>query len=613
MNLANPRSETTRPDPHRPEAPVLPGQATGAQPSVVGDFLFGLGEAADYVAGKGTLFERVQRTGHAVLASSGAVRVTQEDGGLHCLLADLVAGDPRNPDPSGWRGRFVSLRLDPAASSVDVAVDQFATLPLYYLARGGSLLLATDLRHLLDCPWVQREADPLAVYHLLNFGFIPAPHTIVGEVRRLQPASRLAFADGRLDIHRYWRPPYAEDLDGDEDNLAERLRERIVSTVQRYRPEGDAGWGCFLSGGTDSSSITSILARQDPQRTVHGFSIGFAEAGYDELDFARMAAQACGAQSHAREVGRDDTLALLPTLIDLCDQPFGNASTIPSYSCAHLAADSGVSMLLAGDGGDEIFGGNERYAKDHWLGSFHALPRPLRAVGQAVGRVASHGRSLLLQRVANFTERGALPNPDRFYTDESFASECYDALLTPAFAARVPRDASLDFLRESYTDCRARSELHRLMCLDLDFAIAQCDLVKVHGASRAAGVSVRYPYLDVDLVEFTGRLAARWKVHGSRKRVLFKRAMADVLPRAILEKRKQGFGLPVAVWLTHDATFRELTRDTLLGERARSRGWLQPAQVEKLLREHDAGSWDWSGEIWRLLALELWMEHYLDR
>jgi asparagine synthase (glutamine-hydrolysing) len=613
MNLAN-LSDTTRPTrAAQPDAPRAADRAADTQPGVVGDFLFGLGDAADYVAGKAAMFDRLQHAGQAALASSGAVRVTAHDGALHCLLADLVAGDPRNPDPSSWRGRFVSLRLDPAASSVDVAVDQFATLPLYYLARGGSLLLATDLRHLLDCPWVQREADPLAIYHLLNFGFIPAPHTIVGAVRRVQPATRLAFADGRMEIRRYWRPPYAEDLDGDEDNLAEQLRERIVATVQRYRPDGDAGWGCFLSGGTDSSSITSILARQDPQRTVHGFSIGFAEAGYDELDFARIAARACGAQSHAREVGRDDTLALLPTLIDLCDQPFGNASTIPSYSCAQLAADSGVSMLLAGDGGDEIFGGNERYGKDHWLGTFHSLPRPLRAIGEAMGRIAGHGHSRLLQRVANFAERGALPNPDRFYTDESFASEYYDALLAPAFAARVPRDASLDFLRESYADCRARSELHRLMCLDLDFAIAQCDLVKVHGASRAAGVSVRYPYLDVDLVEFTGRLAAHWKVRGSRKRVLFKRAMADVLPRAILEKRKQGFGLPVAVWLTHDAKFRELTRDTLLGERARSRGWLRPAQIEKLLREHDAGSWDWSGEIWRLLALELWMEHYLDR
>lgn len=601
MNLADPMP-----------AVLTPSTDVASRPGVIGDFLFGFGQdATAYVTARAATFERNERCGQGLIAASGAVRISHPGRELHCLLGDVVAGD--GDDVAAWRGRFVSLRFDAATGSIDAAVDHFATLPLYCIARGESLLLATNLRHLLDCPWLSRDADPAAIYHLLNFGFIPAPYTVIEGVQRLQPATRLAFVDGRLDMHRYWRPSYAEDIDGDGDTLAEALRERIVATVQRYRPAQDDGWGCFLSGGTDSSSITSILARQFPRRQVHAFSIGFAEAGYDELDFARIAARECGAQSHARSVGRDDAFSLLPALIAMCDQPFGNASTIPTHACAQLAADSGVSLLLAGDGGDEIFGGNARYGKDHWLGAFHALPRPLRALGRAIGGVAGHSDRLLLQRVANFVERGSLPNPDRFYTDESFASDCYDALLAPAFAARVPPNASLDFLRASYSDCRARSELHRLMCLDLDFAIAQCDLVKVHGASRSAGVGVRYPFLDVDLVEYTGRLAARWKVSGARKRVLFKRAMAEVLPAAILRKRKQGFGLPVAVWLRDDRRFRELTRDTLLGERARTRGWLQPAHVETLLREHDAGTWDWSGEIWRLLTLELWMERYLDR
>lgn len=604
MNLADPIPASTS---------AMPAVRSAApRPGVAGDFLFGAGaDAVAYVAAQSSRFERVEGVRNGAIATSGAVRVGHRGDVLRCLLGDLVASD--GDDPSAWRGRFVDLRFDQVSGAVDATVDHFATLPLYCIARGASLLLATDLRHLLDCPWIERSADPAAIYHLLNFGFVPAPYTVIAGVTRLQPASRLSFADGALDMRRYWRPPYAEDLDGDEATLADGLRERIIATVQRYRPAGDGDWGCFLSGGTDSSSITSILARQDPRRTVHAFSIGFAEAGYDELDYARIAARECGAQSHARSVGRDDAFALLPELIAMCDQPFGNASTIPTHACARLAADNGVSLLLAGDGGDEIFGGNARYGKDHWLGAYHALPAPLRALGGAIGRIAGRSKTMLLQRVANFAERGALPNPDRFYTDESFASDCYDALLAPEFAARVPRNVSLDFLRTAYADCCARSELHRLMCLDLDFAIAQCDLVKVHGASRSAGVGVRYPFLDVDLVEYTGRLAAHWKVRGARKRVLFKRAMAEVLPAAILRKRKQGFGLPVAVWLRDDPAFRELTRDTLLGERARARGWLQPAHVETLLREHDAGTWDWSGEIWRLLTLELWMERYLDR
>ena len=144
-------------------------------------------------------------------------------------------------------------------------------------------------------------------------------------------------------------------------------------------------------------------------------------------------------------------------------------------------------------------------------------------------------------------------------------------------------------------------------------AIAQCDIVKVHGATRAAGVAARFPYLDPDLVEYTGRLAAHWKVQGFDKRRLFKRAMRNVLPAGILAKKKQGFGLPIAVWLARDDAFREITHDAVLGERARRRGWFKPAFVEELLRQHEAGTWDWSAEIWRLVTLELWLRRYLDR
>ena len=581
-------------------------------PAVIGNFLFGAGaRAAAYVRDKAPGFAHVTAIGDAIAATSGAVRVGTADGCLQLLLGDLVVAE--GEDPLAWRGRFVLLRYDPSTATTRAWSDHFASLPIYCSLHGEDILVCTDLRMLLDCPWLEREADPVAIDHYLNFAYIPAPWTLLAGVRRLAPASRVEFAAGRTANTRYWRPPYQEDLDGDADALAAQLRERIVATVQRYRPAGDDGWGCFLSGGTDSSSVTTILARQHPGRDVHAFSIGFAEGGYDELEYARAAAAACGARSHSRLVGHADSMALLPALLDICDQPFGNASTIPTYACTRLAADEGVHLLLAGDGGDEIFGGNERYAKDYWFDRFHRLPGPIRGGLRALGAVAGRSHALLAQRMHNFVERGSLPNPDRFYTDDAFASESFAALYQPDFAARLRADASRDFLREEYAQSPTRSEIHRLMALDLDFAIARCDLVKVHGASRQAGVGVRYPFLDVDLVEFTGRLQARWKVDGPNKRVLFKRAMAPILPAEILRKRKQGFGLPVAVWLKQDEPFRALVRDTLLGERARARGWIRPPFVESLLREHEAGSWDWSSEIWRMLVLELWMEKYLDR
>ncbi|MFI4969215.1 MAG: asparagine synthetase B family protein [Lysobacterales bacterium] len=583
-------------------------------PDVVGDFLFGFGrEAADWVTRRAEPAQRCIGGGDFALLASGAVAIDETPSRLRFGLRDLVRGNPQQTDTADWRGRFVQVDVDCDDRRVRASVDHFATVPLYWLAHRDELLLATDLRLLLDAPWCRREPDPAAIYHLLNFGFIPAPLCFVAGIQRLLPASRLDFRSGELRLERYWRPSYPEDLGGDTAERAGELRQRIVDTVQRYRPDGDAGWGCFLSGGTDSSSITTILARQHADRRVRSFSIGFAESGYDELDYARLAASACGAEAHTRNVSRADTLALLPTLIELCDQPFGNASTIPTHACAVLARDAGVSILVAGDGGDEIFGGNERYAKDRVLGRYHGLPAPLKHIGNALGALAGRSRNHFLQRIANFTERGSLPNPDRFYTDEAFASDYFNELLEPRLAAHLTPGLSLDFLRDTYAQCDAGAELHRLMCLDLDMAIAQCDLVKVHRASRIAGVSVRFPYLDPDLVDYTGRLPAEAKVRGLDKRHLFKRALADVLPPAILTKKKQGFGLPIAVWLARDPEFREIAHDAVLGSRARARGWFRADCVAGLLAQHEAGSWDWSAEIWRLITLELWMRRYLDR
>ena len=314
--------------------------------------------------------------------------------------------------------------------------------------------------------------------------------------------------------------------------------------MQAYGPGDAEPWGCFLSGGTDSSSIVSILARQRGGARVKSYSIGFAEEAYDELAFAETAARACGADATFHRVTREQAQALVSRIVEGYDQPFGNASAIPTLACTELAREHGTRVLLAGDGGDEIFGGNERYAKDRVMEAFFALPGPLKRLGRAVGAAVGESRFHLLNRVENFFERASLPNPERFYTDEGYASDHYEQLLTPEFRRHVARDASLDVMRRAYRLGSTGGPLHRIMRLDLMMAIAQNDLVKVHGAARAAGVSVRFPYLDPQLVAWVGRLPEKHKVRRLTKRWLFKRAMRTVLPEEILRKKKQGFGLP---------------------------------------------------------------------
>jgi len=431
-------------------------------------------------------------------------------------------------------------------------------------------------------------------------------------IRRVEPGTRLVFDRGRVRFDRYFVPEYPEDYDGDEATLTKALQDRIVASVHDYRPSDADAWGCFLSGGTDSSSIVSILARENAGK-VRAFSIGFAEEGYDELGFAKLAADACGAESITARVSRAETIDLLQRVVAAYDEPFGNASAVPTLACADLAADNGgTRVMVAGDGGDEIFGGNQRYAKDHVMETYYRLPGAIKAIGSAVGRAVHGSKSHFLNRVENFFERSSIPNPDRFYTDDSFASDHYDELLTPAFRADVPRDASLDWMRHVYAIGRDAAPLHRIMRLDLMNAIAQNDLVKVHGACKSRGITVRFPYLDPALVAFTGRLPARYKVRGTDKRYLFKRAMAGIIPDATIRKKKQGFGLPTAVWLRHDPQFQATVREVLFDRRARERGWFEPKFIEKLIAEHIEGSWDYSSEIWRLLVLELWLRKHLD-
>jgi len=603
-------------------------QSTAATtPSIVGDFVLGWGPGTSEWIHSLEGFSPLPTSSDEPVSvgTRGSAQTGRgEDGTRWLAMADLVEGrldhgiraltmPDRTPPQRDWRGRFTQVIWNPRDRSLAALTDHYASLPIYTLVQGDVFLIATDLRVLARSKWCRREIDLESVYHYMNFACFPSPGTILRDIRRINPATRVRRVEGKSPVEdRYFVPEYPEDLRGSDASLARELRDRVVETVRDYRPEATSGWGCFLSGGTDSSAVVSILARQNRPGGVKSFSIGFAEAGYDELEFARIAARACGAEPYTANVSKEQAQTLATRVIEEYDQPFANSSAVPTLACADLARDNGISMLLAGDGGDEIFGGNERYAKDKIMSTYFALPSAVKAAGGLVAKAVSGRSSHFLNRVENFFERASLPNPDRFYTDDSFASDHYTELLCPEFRAQVDRDASLDFMRGLYRTGETGGPLHRIMRLDLHMAIARNDIPKVHGATRSANVTTRFPLLDPKLVAFTGHLSERQKVRGIKKRYLFKRAMKGILPEEILKKKKQGFGLPIAVWLRHDKDFQQNVRDVLFDGRAARRGWWQPSFVESLLAEHIRGSWDRAPELWRLFILELWLRRYID-
>ncbi|MGI9436573.1 MAG: asparagine synthetase B family protein [Geminicoccaceae bacterium] len=548
-------------------------------------------------------------------AVSGDASVLIEGGHVRVALEQSLGG--ADPDAvlagriDGYRGKFARVEIDEGGESFLAFTDPMRQIPLFLLETPGLVAVATDLRLLTQLPGWEPSVSSQAIYHHLNFSYIPTPFTIFEQVRKLPPGARLTADAEGVRIERYWRPAYPEDLAGGEDDLAERLRQQMETSIGGYA-SSDAEAACFLSGGTDSSTIAGILAKTAGAKRTHAFSIGFAEEAFDELDYARTAAKAFGIQHHERRIGAEETLAAIDILVEAFDEPFGNSSAVPTYYCADLAHGLGHDCLLGGDGGDEIFGGNERYAKDYYFQRYYDLPGPVKAAGGMLRASLRPVDQRFANRIKNFLHRGALANPERFYTDDSFASDYYQELLTPTFREQCPKRSSLAILDRHFAEADAKADLNRLMYIDLQMAIADNDLTKVNRSTKAAGVSVLYPYLAPELIAFMGRVPVELKVKRTAKRYLFKKAVASILPDAILTKKKQGFGLPFGHWFRHDPKISAFLRDILMSQRCRERGYLESGFLTTLLDRHQQGVWDYSNELWLLLMLELWHQRFVD-
>jgi len=577
------------------------------------------------VRGSGVI-QTAGRAGAWLLSIDSPHRREPEAAVAKWLGSGASAGTARSLDLSGASARFVLLAWDAEDRSVIVATDAFRTYPVAHLSRhdsgGTSLFVASDTRLLRRAVEagnsVPLTSDPKAIYHYLNFSFVPNEACIWQGMKKLAPGSLLTWsqASGAPGEQVWWDARYPEDHTGDEAAMAAALRQQVMHSVERFAQCDSPEWGSFLSGGTDSSSISGILAakrRELAGEQVNSFSIGFAEPGYDELAYAKIASDHFGLIGHQQRVSETDALEVVPRLVGAYDEPFGNASAIPTHYCALMAAEQGIQLLIAGDGGDEIFGGNERYLKDKIFALYHGAPSLLRGVGDSMAAMLGKMDSRYPNKVKNFVRRANLPNPDRFYTDDAFASEQFDSLLEPGFAAQLAPDDSLDVQRELYARCEADAELHRLMYLDLKMTIAANDIVKVTRATRLAGIGVGFPFLDRQLVDFTGSLPRDTKLRGSQKRYLFKKAMAGILPEAIVKKKKQGFGLPISVWMRRPGPFRDFVNDTLMSQRARERGLFQRDAITRLLERHQRGAWDHAAELYILTMLELWHQSQLDQ
>ncbi len=506
------------------------------------------------------------------------------------------------------RGMFAFAIWDGRRRTLFIARDRVGKKPLYYtISPLGTLIFGSELKSLREHPEFRGEISVEALDAYLAFGYVPDPLTIFRDVHKLPPGSHLTFSAGRASVEQYWDFPYSESQSEpapSEEECLEELRALLDEAV-RIRLVADVPLGAFLSGGVDSSAVVGLMARHASQ-PVKTFSIGFHEDSYNELKFARVAARKFGTDHHEFMV-TPDICEIVDTLVWHFDEPFADSSAIPTYVVSKLAREF-VKVVLSGDGGDEVFGGYTRYALDRKRSGFARLPRSFRQrVMQPLGRSLPHGAW-----GRNYIHNVALDPLDRYIEDISiFTKLNKPSLYTDGFRLQLGATEAAARFRECASRSRADDALDPLLYLDSKTYLPGDILTKVDRMSMAVSLEARSPLLDHKLIEFVcTRIPASMKMKGLETKHIFKQAVSDLVPAEILNRPKQGFGVPIEQWINQQ--LRDRVRGTLTEPRTQQRGYIEPRYVKILLDEHERGRRGHSAELWSLFILELWQRAFVD-
>ena len=502
--------------------------------------------------------------------------------------------------PQLVRGDFSVALFSPHRTYI--AVDRFATHSLCYRVENGHLRVAERAD---DLAGSNTELDPQALYDYLYFHMIPAPRTVFKGIYRLPAGHYALFENGQLTVAPWWRPHFIEDQRAPVAELKSEFRQILRDSVTDQLDGRTTG--CFLSGGTDSSTVAGLL-REVTGQPAKAFSIGFEAAGYDEMEYARIAARHFGAEHHEYYVTPDDLVRSIPDVAASYDQPFGNSSVVPAYYCAKAAREAGVTRILAGDGGDELFGGNTRYAKQRVFNAYDNIPSALRRgiLEPLLTASVLPGKIPGIKKAVSYIEQARIPMPDRMQMYNLLGRIGLAEVLNSEFLSQVNPDDTLRQQRETYQSGDGRALVNRMLWYDWKYTLADNDLPKVVGANRLAGLPVGFPLLDDRLVDFSLRLDPELKLKGLTLRWFFKESLKDFLPREIITKKKHGFGLPFGVWAVEHPALRALAMESL--DSLRSRGIVRAEFLDRLMKEYLPQHPGYYGElVWILMMLAQWL------
>lgn len=499
-------------------------------------------------------------------------------------------------------GFFILIVGHKQSGEYKVLNDHLGTFPVFFAQRGTALHCATRLKALKND---DTEISRQAIYNYFFHHCIPAPYTLYEGISKMQPGHVLSINHGHTVQTLVYKPNY-QPSDQSEQALHQECRQVISDAVSWNAADN---CGAFLSGGLDSSTVAGMLATNTDQNKT--FSIGFKAKGYDETEYALITAEHFGTQHKTHYLEPDEILQNFVQVAAYYDEPFGNSSALAAYVCANFAKQDDIQVLLAGDGGDEFFGGNERYAKQKVFEIYWGLPSPIRSLADWLLVKSPLGSLPLLKKGRSYIQQAQVRLPDRLHTynflNRMDCAQMFDA----DFYASVDRDIPSKSLQQRYQDCPSAETLEKLLYLDWKFTLADNDLVKVTRMCQKAGVEVRFPLVEKEIVDFSCRVPSKLKLPGMKLRDFYKKSFTGFLADRTINKSKHGFGLPFGVWMKEHKGLSEMSMGYL--KAFQKRGIMRPEFVDEAISIYQGGHQGYYGElIWIMLVLEVWLQENED-
>jgi len=539
------------------------------------------------------------------LEQRGCVFATQSD--TEVVLQSLVADGTDALER--FDGMFAFAFWDREERRLLLARDRVGIKPLYYFCRDADLVFASEIRALLKHPLMDRALAPLSVSKYFSYGYVPAPDTIFARVRKVEPGTYLRFEAGGLTAGCYWDVSLEDNPVGPghiDECCAELLR--LMRGSVRRQLRSDVPVGVLLSGGIDSSAITALAAQEAPRR-IHSFSIGFDEPSYDESAYARSVATRCGTEHHEEILTLRRAAELFPKVMEQLDEPFADASALPTHFLCQLAARK-VKVVLGGDGGDELFAGYPSFQAHKVVEKLSFLPVGWRdALGDVARRLPVSHRYASVDFLMQQFLKGLGWAPElRFFLWMGYYSNADKSrLLSKDFQQQLGGLNPFEDILRHVERSGLKDDFQRLLYLCQKLYFQDDILAKVDRMSMAHSLEVRVPYMDRALVEYACRIDPDYKLAGLTTKYVLKRAVKGLLPRDIVHRRKAGFMLPVARWLAED--LRETIEDLCAPAAVSATGYFEAAFVRQMLDDHFQRRRDHRKQIYPLLCFMAWLRN----